>query len=90
MVAVVGWWESAVGDTSQGYRRAKLGSLRARPRIVACYTALNGWQDAPRPSHRLTDETAQELITEGIHLVRVQHRFRTIDIRLHAYLPHSS
>lgn len=90
MVAGVGWWGSAVSDASRGYRQSKLGSLRARPRIVAFYTSADGWQDGPRPLHRLTDESAAELLAEGIHLVRVRHRFRTIDIRLHAYLPQSS
>lgn len=71
-------------DTVTSYAAHKFGS-KARPKIVGLYAGAGGWRDSPS-DERLTRESAERLRGEGVTMVRVRHRFRTVEVILRRYL----
>ncbi|XUK60354.1 hypothetical protein ABMA10_00120 [Plantibacter sp. RU18] len=74
-------------DPSSAYRKHKLGSTHARPRVIAHYTADTGWRHLQRPYQKLTDKHAADLKVAGLQVVRVRRFFREVDIQFSRYLP---
>lgn len=66
------------------YRKHKLGSVAARPRIVAEYHGAEGWH--PVRGERLATKTARRLLAVGISQVRVRRWFGTVDVSLRRFL----
>lgn len=72
-------------NTVTRYGQQKFGSENARPKIVGVYRGAGGWQ-LPAEPVRLTRGSAQQLRADGVTMVRVRWRLRTVDIVLRKYL----
>jgi len=72
-------------DTVTRYGARKFGSHRARPVIVSVYAGAGGWRSSEQKD-RLTQETAEDLRSLGVTMVRVRWRWRTHEIIIRRYL----
>lgn len=72
-------------DTVTRYAQHKFGSENARPKIVGVYRGAGGFQP-PAESLRLTKESAEQLRSDGVTMVRVRWHFRTLEVALRKYL----
>ncbi|WP_019180959.1 hypothetical protein [Microbacterium yannicii] len=70
--------------TRDAYLRDRLGSAKARPRIVAEYRGDVGWKRSR--GGRLDVQKAEQLRAAGVTLVRVRRFFTTREITLRRYL----
>ncbi len=73
-------------DSVTRYGRHKFGSDTAMPAIREVYAGVGGWKDFREAGLRLNRSTATELRAEGITMVRVKWRLKTIEISLIRYL----
>ncbi|MGD8194348.1 hypothetical protein ACEXQB_007615 [Herbiconiux sp. P18] len=67
------------------YAHHKFGSDSARPKIVGVYRGVGGWQ-RPAGPERLTKDSAERLRADGVTMIRVRWRLRTMEIILRKYL----
>jgi hypothetical protein len=68
------------------YGRYKFGSDTAMPVIREIYAGAGGWRDFRQHGMRLNLGTATELRAEGVTMVRVRWRLKTVEISLLRYL----
>ena len=72
-------------EAAAQYAARHFGSPTAAPKVTEYYTA-HGWQPVWDKSVRLTPETCHEVRERGGVMVRVRHRFRTVQVTLMRYL----
>ncbi|ARJ06124.1 hypothetical protein GCM10010988_13090 [Cnuibacter physcomitrellae] len=75
-----------MSDSVTRYGRYKFGSDTAMPVIREVYAGAGGWKDFREAGLKLNRGTATELRAEGITMVRVRWRLKTVEISLLRYL----
>ena len=71
--------------TVSRYGQHKFGP-DGRPRIREVYAGAGGWHAIDEGPVKLTVESAQKLRGDGVTMVRVRWRLRTVEIVLRRYL----
>jgi len=67
------------------YASRHFGKPDAAPKVVEYYT-MRGWQPIWDTSLRLSPETCALVRERGGVMVRVKHRFRTVEVTINRYL----
>lgn len=67
------------------YAARHFGNPDASPKVVEYYT-MHGWQPIWDTSLRLSPETCALVRERGGVMVRVKHRFRTVEVMIVRYL----
>ncbi|ARJ06131.1 hypothetical protein DVJ78_07110 [Humibacter sp. BT305] len=75
----------SVDGTVSSYGVHKFGR-DGRPRIREVYAGAGGWHPLDDGPERLTVETAEQLRGDGVTMVRVRWRMRTVEVMLRRYL----
>ncbi|AYG04171.1 hypothetical protein [Gryllotalpicola protaetiae] len=72
-------------SAAQRYAKRHFGNAAAQPKIVEYYT-MRGWQPVWDSSLRLSPEACALVRQRGGVMVRVRHRFRTVQVTISRYL----
>ncbi|MFC4243332.1 hypothetical protein ACFOYW_08095 [Gryllotalpicola reticulitermitis] len=75
----------AENEAAARYAARHFGNPDATPRVTEYYTA-KGWLPIWDKSLRLTPETCYQVRERGGVMVRVRHRFKTVQVTLMRYL----